>query len=242
MVDAREILQPGTNIQLLKYKRADGMKGRRAGYRRAGQYTVESINERMIRLRKDTGYIETVNVFDLRQKLYKLLLEDGAEVSFPPMIDHMKAERGHLDRYIADMSSEGKKKGEKVMSKKINIDHEKLLGICREHGTGKAGYKAVAESLGITERQAETVIYRQKIRQELAAEKAVAQREAAEVVKEAVKEERIAEASPAVKEPKLPEESMEEEITNAQLPDILEPGAGDISGPYRCVKGDQRTN
>lgn len=54
--------------------------------------------------------------------------------------------------------------------KALEIDVNKLLEVCRMHGTGNEGYKAVAKKFGITEKQAENQIYLKKIRRMLTAE------------------------------------------------------------------------
>lgn len=84
-------LQVGTKVFLLKFKK--GTTSKPGGYRRIGLFSVEAITDRMLRLRKDTGYIETINIIDLRQRRYRLQLEDSIEIRFKPMVDVMKVER-----------------------------------------------------------------------------------------------------------------------------------------------------
>jgi hypothetical protein len=65
-----------------------------------------------------------------------------------------------------------REKEEKDMSKKIEVNTEDLLRICRAHGTGKEGYIQAAKELGISEKQAENQIYLRKIRRLLSVEEA----------------------------------------------------------------------
>lgn len=55
-------------------------------------------------------------------------------------------------------------KGEDDCMKKLDIDVEVLKSICREHGTGIEGARKVAETLKLTEKQAENQIYLKKIK------------------------------------------------------------------------------
>lgn len=55
--------------------------------------------------------------------------------------------------------------------KKLVVDVNKMLEICRVHGTGSAGIKEVAKQLGLSEKQAENQIFLKKIRRALEEEK-----------------------------------------------------------------------
>jgi hypothetical protein len=84
-------LKIGINVFLLKFHK--GIYNNLAGYKKVGLYAVEEITERMLLLRKNgSGYAETINILDLRQRIYRLQLEDGTEVKFPPMVNIKKLE------------------------------------------------------------------------------------------------------------------------------------------------------
>jgi hypothetical protein len=101
-MDAKE-LKIGMKISLFAFTKEDNLRKRRAGYIRSGNYFIEAMNNRMIRLRKDeVGYTETVNIIDLRQKVYKMQLEDGTNIEFKPMVDVMKVERARVDHDIEE--------------------------------------------------------------------------------------------------------------------------------------------
>jgi hypothetical protein len=117
-------------------------------------------------------------------------------------------------------------KGEdEEMGTKIELDENVLMEICRIYGTGKDGATKAAEVMNLTIKQAENQIYLRKIRRKLDAEKTVNQQEAVEEVREAVEEEKKTSEEP------LSEETQQEEIMNAQLPDTLETEThSDLSG------------
>lgn len=73
--------------------------------------------------------------------------------------------------HIFSQAQAPKKAKESKSIMKLDIDVTKLLEVCRVHGTGKEAHKAVAETFGISEKQAENQIYLKKIRRLLTAEK-----------------------------------------------------------------------
>ena len=124
---------------------------------------------------------------------------------------------GGLEEYWKRKEQE--KKGEnEVMSKgkRLKISIEEILEVCREYGTGKLAYKAMAKKFSIAVSTAANQITLKGIRDILANEKTVEPQKAVEVVGEAVEEEKKATKQP------LPEEQKQEEITNAQLSDPVE--------------------
>jgi hypothetical protein len=240
-------LKVGIKVILFSFKRSDMRNGPPGSYKKRGSYTVENINARMIRLKKDTGYLETVNVFDLRQRIYRLQLEDGTDILFKPMPDIKRIERQKEDKIIQEyretidkgrqksldnqkngtsikkeqvreLWNKGKtpeeicqelhsttwiikgmlvkmgliekaERGNGYMTKRLNIDHNELLAVCKEHGTSKKGIAAIAKHFNISEKQAENQIYLQKIRREIDADKAIKQQEVSEEIKPVEQEE-----------------------------------------------------
>jgi hypothetical protein len=99
---------------------------RPAGYRKMGLFSVEEISEIMVRLKKDSvGYPETVSIIDLRQRLYKLQLEDGTDVKFPPMVDIKKKERKDQEKINQEYEEE-KRKEKEVMAMMTKQDVKKM--------------------------------------------------------------------------------------------------------------------
>ncbi len=72
-----------------------------------------------------------------------------------------------IDRIFSQAQASKKESG---TMKALEIDVNKLLEVCRMHGTGNEGYRAVAKKFGITEKQAESQIYLKKIRRLLNSE------------------------------------------------------------------------
>jgi plasmid replication initiation protein len=68
--------------------------------------------------------------------------------------------------------------------KKLDINEQKMVDICRAYGTGKEGVKAVAKEFHLTDKQAENQIFARKIKRRL-------QEEASAKVQEAVTEEKV---------------------------------------------------
>ena len=66
-------------------------------------------------------------------------------------------------KYGISVESEGRD------MKALNIDVNKMVEICRLHGTGTEGVKAVAKEFGLTDKQAENQIFLKKIRRLLEA-------------------------------------------------------------------------
>ena len=83
---------------------------------------------------------------------------------------------------------------EEDMKNKLDVDVNRMIEICREHGTGKEGVKEVAKELHLTDKQAENQIFLKKIRRTLQEEPEMkaqehvddTTKEIAEVAKEAV--------------------------------------------------------
>jgi hypothetical protein len=121
-----------------------------------------------------------------------------------------------------EMKKYGIVKGEDEDMLKIN--HKELLDVCREHGTGKDGYKAVAEKFNITEKQAENQIFNQKIRRKLEAEKMEKKTAAAEDSKEPIPENTSQEGPlPETTEETRDNNGQPEVINNAEASDRMEP-------------------
>jgi hypothetical protein len=100
---------------------------------------------------------------------YKLTPEEIAE-----KYGHIKGD-GKKPNIPFWKSKETNVKGEdEEMSKALNLDEKVMMDICRKHGTGKEGIKAVAEWFGINETQARNQIYLMKIKRKLEAERKLA--------------------------------------------------------------------
>jgi hypothetical protein len=117
-------LKIGKNVFLLKFHK--GIYDNPAGYKKVGLYTVEEITERMILLRKNgSGYAETVNIVDLRQRIYRLQLEDGTEVKFPPMVNVKKLEQE--EKVKSNIEIEKIKEEEKKIMDKLTKEIAKKM-------------------------------------------------------------------------------------------------------------------
>lgn len=108
----------GEKVQLFKKTKT--------GYKLLGNFTVEYILKNSIGLRKDTGYLETIHIVDLRQKKYKLVKENGEEIRFKPMVNVKEIERIQREKEMEEYRRTIGKSCYKSMmkkgdSKKMNI-------------------------------------------------------------------------------------------------------------------------
>jgi hypothetical protein len=151
-MDAKE-LQIGMKISLFAFTKADILRKRRAGYVRSGNYFIEAMNDRMIRLRKDeVGYMETVSIIDLRQKVYKMQAEDGTEINFTPMVDIKKVEQARIDHDI----EEYRKTNPSVSRKEVQICWDRGMTpeeIVDELHSSLSVVKGLLASMGLIEKK-----------------------------------------------------------------------------------------
>jgi plasmid maintenance system antidote protein VapI len=110
------------------------------------------------------------------------------------------------------------------MTKKLNIDHQELLAVCREFGTGKEAYMAVAKKFDISEKQAANQIFNQKIPRELKAEKKEKEAAVGEGAQQPLPEETVQEGPlPETIEGPQGDNAQPEVINNAEAADKMEP-------------------
>lgn len=85
------------------------------GCKISGLYTIEQITDHMILARKEAGYVETLNIIDLRQQIIRLFLENGKEILFRPMKNIIAQEKARLKK-ITDEYRENQKARESIMA------------------------------------------------------------------------------------------------------------------------------
>ena len=141
-------------------------------YEKYGPLKVIQVGPRFITV--DHGcYRQSLDVFDLRKKLYKLLKLDGTEIKFKPVQNAMKLERENLTNELSEYRkttgeacyrSAMKMKGEDEIMRNAKITKEQLITEVKENGTSKEAVGKIAEKYGMSSKDINARISGYKIK------------------------------------------------------------------------------
>jgi len=216
-IEVRKLEIVGLKIQLMKMYSGRGNEKRGSDQ---GEYIIEKVDKKDVRLRRiGVGYKECISPVDLRLKHYVLKLENGKHIKFKPMVDYKK---------FIDSGGVVEMKGQKLINK------ERLIELCKEHGTGTAVAKIAAVEFGCTEVAIKNAIYRWRIITILKKEDVKAARKVADTLIE-----KYSDMGPIYSEPEEVA-STTSKSASAWYKDKLKNGAVDESGLVPVVYSSKR--